>query len=81
MAAEFFEQLLAVLNGYVPQADTTLQRKVEAAATSWRGNAEAVADCLERCLEVHAQIEANANLATLIESWLDDLGQMKLAAV
>jgi hypothetical protein len=30
---------------------------------------------LERCLVVLQQIDANANLSTLIECWIDDLGQ------
>lgn len=34
------------------------------------------ADCLERCLEAHAQVDANANLPTLIPGWIDDLSQL-----
>ncbi len=32
-------------------------------------------DCarVDRCLEALVQIDANANLATLIECWIDDL--------
>lgn len=32
-----------------------------------------VADCLDRCLAVHGQIDANANLTTLVFSWVNDL--------
>jgi DNA polymerase-3 subunit delta' len=34
---------------------------------------EAIADLLERCLDARAQIDANANQATLVECFLDDL--------
>ena len=34
---------------------------------------------LDRCLLALQQIDANANVATLIECWVDDLGQAYLA--
>ena len=36
-------------------------------------DAESLAFCIERCIEAEHQVAANANLATLIESWVDDL--------
>jgi hypothetical protein len=34
---------------------------------------EAAAACLERCLDARAHVDANANQATVLECWLDDL--------
>ncbi|MFW6171421.1 MAG: ATP-binding protein [Planctomycetota bacterium] len=33
------------------------------------------ADCLDRCLDAFAQLDANANLPTLIACWIDDLSE------
>jgi DNA polymerase-3 subunit delta' len=81
MAADFYERLLARLHGYTQDADAGLQQALDRAVKTWNGSHGAAADCLERCLEVHAQIESNANLATLIESWLDDLAQLRYSAM
>lgn len=35
---------------------------------------ELAAECLQVCLEVEQHLESNANLTTLIECWIDDLG-------
>lgn len=37
---------------------------------------DALADCIDRCLDVHQQVDANANQATLIECWIDDLASI-----
>jgi DNA polymerase-3 subunit delta' len=39
-------------------------------------DSETIADCLDRCLEALGQVEANANQATLLECWVDDLFEM-----
>jgi hypothetical protein len=50
-------------------------REVLLAAERWQGGFAAVAVCLDRCLDAAEQIDRNANQATLIECWLDDLAQ------
>jgi len=35
-----------------------------------------IADCLDRCFEAQQHIDANANQANIIESWLCDLGRI-----
>jgi hypothetical protein len=34
---------------------------------------ESAADCLDACLDAAAHIDANANQATLVDWWLDEL--------
>jgi hypothetical protein len=46
---------------------------LEAALQHFPGDAITAGACLERCLEALGQIDRNANQATLIEAWLDDL--------
>jgi DNA polymerase-3 subunit delta' len=40
------------------------------------GDPETIANCIERCLEAQQQVDANANQATLIECWVDDLAAL-----
>ena len=54
-------------------SDPELRGPLEVAMQHFRGDAIVAAACLERCLEALGQIDRNANQATLIEAWLDDL--------
>jgi DNA polymerase III subunit delta' len=73
MAADFYRQLMRSLAGLPIEGDQALVGAVQAAYAVWPGDQEAAAACLERCLEAQWQVQANANQATLIDSWLDDL--------
>jgi DNA polymerase III subunit delta' len=73
LGAEFYRQLLRSLSGASLTGDETLRQAVAAARREWRGDAEMAADCLDRCLEALAHVQANANQATLLECWLDEL--------
>ena len=73
MAADFYRQLMRSLAGLPIEGDPTLVRAVQAAYAVWPGDQEAAAACVERCLEAQGQVQANANQATLIDCWLDDL--------
>ncbi|NMC19580.1 MAG: DNA polymerase III subunit [Thermogutta sp.] len=42
---------------------------------AWQGGAEAAAACAELCLAVHAAVDRNANVATLIDAWAHKLRQ------
>lgn len=83
-AADFFRQLMFVLAGAPAETDPALAQAVHAAARSWPETEEVAGDCLERCVDALAHVDANANLATLVECWLDDLATLargdKLAA-
>jgi DNA polymerase-3 subunit delta' len=70
-AASFYRQLLKMLGDGSAGADAEIMRAVERWRTGWA----AAAHCLERCLDAAEQIDRNANQATLIECWLDDLAQ------
>jgi DNA polymerase-3 subunit delta' len=73
-AVEFYRQLLRAVSGLEPVGDAALSRGVEKALSTWRGDEEAAAACLDRCLAALGHIDRNANQATLIECWADDLG-------
>ena len=72
-AADFYRRLLHVRSDLPLPSDPELRVPLEAAAQHFRGDAMVAAACLERCLDALAQIDSNANQATLIEAWLDDL--------
>lgn len=72
-AAEFYRQLLRSLAGTTVSGDHVLRTTVAAACNRWCGTDETAAACLERCLDAEGHVAANANQATLLECWLDDL--------
>ena len=72
-AADFYRRLLHARSNLPLPADPELRGPVEAAVRRFRGDALVAAACLERCLDALGQIDRNANQATLIEAWLDDL--------
>jgi DNA polymerase-3 subunit delta' len=75
-AVDFFRQLVLALAGAPVEADPALTRSVRTAAGNWPATDEAAGDCLERCLDALAHVDANANLATLLECWLDDMATL-----
>jgi DNA polymerase-3 subunit delta' len=79
--AEFYEQVLRGLFGQLPSGDEQWQERVRTAAEKWPGGGETVARCLDRSLEAAEQVERNANLTTLVECWLDDLGRIGRSAI
>lgn len=56
--------------------DSVLRNAVQSAVGRIRSDVEHVSDCVDRCLDVHLQVAANANQTTLLESWLSDLGKL-----
>jgi len=75
-AVEFYRQLIRALAGLESSGDDSLGRKVQRTAAAWQGDEETAVGCLDRCLMALAHIDRNANQATLIESWADDLGRI-----
>ncbi|HJN13626.1 MAG TPA: DNA polymerase III subunit delta' [Pirellulaceae bacterium] len=47
-----------------------------ASPTEWTGDARLAAECVDRCLVAEGHVHANANQATLIECWIDDLATL-----
>jgi DNA polymerase-3 subunit delta' len=78
-AAEFYEQLLRGLFGQLPAGDEQLHQRVRHTAGNWPGGPEAAARCLDRSLDAAEQVDRNANLTTLVECWLNDLGRNVLS--
>ena len=70
--ADFYRAVMTRLEGGAKPTDSAMEQSVANAAKTFPGT-DAAADCLDRCLEVQTQVDANANQATLIECWLDDL--------
>jgi DNA polymerase-3 subunit delta' len=73
LAADFYRHLLGGLAGHAGNGDAELRRAVDRAIRTWPGDAESAAACLDRCLEAATQVDRNANQATLVDCWLDDL--------
>jgi DNA polymerase-3 subunit delta' len=74
-ANDYYRALMLTLAGG-PQVETPLAQSITQAQRWWPGGEEAAACCLETCLDALSAIDANANQATLVECWLDDLGQI-----
>jgi DNA polymerase-3 subunit delta' len=72
LAAEFYRYVVHGLNGR-RSGDDDAQAAVHRAVASWGAGEMAAAACLDRCLEAGEQVDRNANQATLLECWLDDL--------
>lgn len=72
-AADFYQELMRTQCGLEARGDEPLRKAVAAIGRTWKGQAESAAAALARCLEAEAQVESNANQATLLECWLDDL--------
>lgn len=66
-AIDYYRAELHLLVGGEPIEGQTL------AAGRHAGGIDGMIACLDRCLEAETQLDSNANLASLIEGWIDDL--------
>ncbi|MBN1910594.1 MAG: DNA polymerase III subunit [Pirellulales bacterium] len=73
VAVDFYRRVMVASVGRADEGDDKLAESVRRAQAGWATHAEAPAACLQRCLAAAGQIDRNANQATLIECWLDDL--------
>jgi DNA polymerase-3 subunit delta' len=76
ITSEFYRQLMRAISGCQSQGDEHLRQAVTSAAAWWPGNAQSVTDAIQRCLQARSEVEANANQATLLACWIDDLAQI-----
>jgi hypothetical protein len=76
MAAGFYRRRLRTASGAAPEGDVELQAVVSRAQSAHPMDEDTIARCLDRTLEALEHIDRNANQATLVECWLDDLWQM-----
>jgi DNA polymerase-3 subunit delta' len=75
-AIEFYRQLARRLSGASTATDAEMERATAAAVESWKGDAESAAACAQRSMDALVHVERNANQATLLECWLDDLARI-----
>ena len=76
IAVDYYRALVRRASGLASSSDAGLASAVEAAIRSRSIDVEAVASCVERCLDAQSQVDANANQATLIECWIDDQARL-----
>ena len=74
LAEEFYREALLNLTTGQASGETSLREAIQR-ASNWLPGDEAASACLEICLDAYGHIDANANQATLIEWWLNELGQ------
>ncbi|MBI1249212.1 AAA family ATPase [bacterium] len=72
LAADFYRNQLASLTKLGTEEAST-NPDIRSAVMAIPSGLDGVAACLERCAEAEIQLDANANIATLVEAWLDDL--------
>jgi DNA polymerase III delta' subunit len=75
IALDFYQELLRQTSGMPPASDKELANAAQT-AQGRSNDFEATASSVERCLVAQSQVDANANLATLIECWIDDLASL-----
>jgi DNA polymerase III subunit delta' len=73
LAEEFYRSALLLADSGKPPPDVDLAQAV-VSALRWLPP-DAPAACLDICLDCYAHIDANANQATLLEWWLDELAE------
>lgn len=78
IAIEFHHELLLKLTGTTTAChDQLMQRAVARRAGNWSSSIDQVLAVLNRCLVARKQVDSNANMATLLEAWLDDTQQLE----
>lgn len=75
-AIQFYSQVARASVDPQVKGPPSLETLVSQTVSKWKPNPETVTDCIERCLDVHLQVAANANQTTLVESWMSDLGKL-----
>lgn len=81
IAVEFYRELIRRMSDRPSATDSGLLNAVQTASNARCVDVEAIAACVERCLDAQAQVDANANQATLIECWIDDLARFSESAL
>ncbi|MBN2216696.1 MAG: DNA polymerase III subunit delta' [Pirellulales bacterium] len=76
-AAQFHRAWLMARQGVEPPEDAILAQSVKTAMQGLPFDDAALVACVERCLDALEQIDRNANQATLIECWMDDLDRIR----
>ncbi len=72
MAAELFRAAVHIRVGSTVVTAGEIPAALDL-AECWQRSNESLLECVDRCLIARQQIAMNANQATLIESWVDEL--------
>jgi DNA polymerase-3 subunit delta' len=75
-AVDFFRQIMRGLAARPIAGDTVLRENAARACRLWPAGAVTAAACIERTIDAAAQVDANANLATLVFNWTEDVGTL-----
>lgn len=75
-AIEFYRHVVRGLCGAPAADDPDLRAAVAVAISAGRLDELSAAASVDRCLEAIAHVDRNANQATLLECWLDDLARI-----
>ena len=75
-AGNYYRHVMRNVAGAGSTADASLANAARQGSSSWPGDAESAAACLERCLDAEAHVDANASLVAVVECWLDDLARL-----
>lgn len=74
---EFYRQLWRAMSGIkLSVDDAELRTRIEQTLGRWPAGQEAAGACADRSLEALAHIDRNANQATWIEAWVEDLTRL-----
>ena len=73
-----FHLMLLQRTGVEYSADQVAQLTVTAMLQNWKGDEETIIACIDRTLDAVAQLNANANVKTLVDAWIDDLAQIQI---
>ncbi|REJ92696.1 MAG: DNA polymerase III subunit delta' [Planctomycetota bacterium] len=65
----------------VDAGDADLDAAVTRAVSAAAGEVDGVAEAIDRCLAAEAHVGRNANLATLVDSWIADLADLQARMV
>ena len=73
-----FHLMLLQRTGVEYSADQIAQSTVTTMLQNWRGDEETIIACIDRTLDAVTQLNANANIKTLVDAWIDDLAQIHI---
>lgn len=79
VAEQFYRAALRTLAGHPLVGDRELDAACRQLTSHWLGNAECAAACIERTQAARQHVDANANLATCVDAWLDDLSRIAVS--
>jgi DNA polymerase-3 subunit delta' len=77
-ALDFYRQWLRAANGSVPRGDAELLKAIDAAQAGCAASAELASARLERSLDALTHVDRNANQATIVQCWLEDVAETTL---